>query len=220
MKQITLKRAQEYSAQIVRQTGSSIDTIFAQINTIQKQLTANAVTQRLFQNYADKTPPEKILMVKSIAGALSGAKRISPYIDQIYMVGADHTVFSSNVDVDPAVFLSSEWLQASLTEHTGSLITRPHPACYYNINATGRPPERLPASPKYRPVRRRSDCERVPPDRSAMENHRLCLGRLWIKHRSFFVCRSPCMMAVCFAVLPGTSMSAGYPFKRRRLLGL
>ncbi len=143
--QMTMRRMQEYSNQIVRQAGSSVDALIAQINATQRQLTSNAITSVLFQNYSSKSAKEKLDMVRTVDRTLADAKRSNVYISQIYMVSEDETLFSSNSDVDTKAFLESEWIHTITQINAGTMIVPTHQADYYNRNAnlSGKPPEIL-----------------------------------------------------------------------------
>ncbi len=141
--QMTMRRMQEYSNQIVRQAGSSVDALIAQIKATQKQLTSNAITSVLFQNYSSKSPKEKLEMVRAVDRTLADAKRSNVYISQIYMMSEDGMLFSSNSDVDAKAFLESEWIHTIAQINAGTMIIPTHNADYYNRNAnlSGKPPE-------------------------------------------------------------------------------
>lgn len=143
VRQTTMRRMQEYSNQIVRQAGSSVDALLAQIKTTQKQLTSNAVTSTLFQKYSTKTSMEKLEIVRTADQILADAKRSNIYISQIYMVSEDGILFSSNSDVDADAFMESEWIHTISNINAGSMIVPTHKAGYYNRNAniSGKPPE-------------------------------------------------------------------------------
>ena len=143
--QMTMRRMQEYSNQIVRQAGSSVDALIAQIKATQRQLTSNAITSVLFQNYSSKSAKEKLDMVRTVDQTLADAKRSNVYISQIYMVSEDEMLFSSNTDVDAKAFLESEWIHTITQINAGTMIVPTHQANYYNRNAnlSGKPPEIL-----------------------------------------------------------------------------
>lgn len=143
VKQMTMRRMQEYSGQIVRQAGSSVDALLAQIKTTQKQLTSNAITSALFQKYSSKSAKEKLEIVRTADQTLADAKRSNIYISQIYMVSEDGMLFSSNSDVDAETFMESEWIHTISQINAGNMTIPTHKASYYNRNAnlSGKPPE-------------------------------------------------------------------------------
>ena len=127
-------KVKSYNEEIIRQTGEKLDSLISYVEIIKRQLISTAITSQLFVNYDEKTSMEKLGMVKETETLLGDMKRSFPAISDVYMIGVDGMVFSTNLTVDSMSLLQKNWIKSINNRVYGDENVPTHNADYSNIN--------------------------------------------------------------------------------------
>lgn len=100
-----------YQRQITMQAGEKMDFIIKQVEIAKEQLIGIAVTSELFDGYSEKSPLEKVLVFRKTDEMLYNLKSSNPIINDLFLIGLDGHVYSSNRNCNTDMLISKNWIK-------------------------------------------------------------------------------------------------------------
>ncbi|RXZ82201.1 sensor histidine kinase [Paenibacillaceae bacterium] len=128
----TLTKAERYNNEMVEQMNSKLNSLLDQTEVVKKQLIELSITSELFSYYEDKTTSEKMRIIKEIGAQLINIKRSFNIAEDLYLIGLDGSVYSSNPDVDKRLLLEQDWIR-QLQSSLDSRVVGTHEAVYSHL---------------------------------------------------------------------------------------
>lgn len=127
-------RIRYYSTELINQVEQKLDFLLMQTSIIKDQMIATSVISELFRNYDRKSNAEKIEVIRRTDDILRNLKRSFPYVSDLYLIGYDNTVFSTNWNYDKEKLLQKEWVTGPKKQDVMELTVPTHTADYFTRN--------------------------------------------------------------------------------------
>lgn len=100
-----------YQQNLINMVSDRVQAIADQEKMAEDQAAELAVTSNLFENYGAKSEQQKLDLLKSTESQLMNIRRAYKAIDNLYLVGYENEVFTSNQSCDKAALLSQMWMK-------------------------------------------------------------------------------------------------------------
>ncbi|WP_391572205.1 sensor histidine kinase [Cohnella sp.] len=113
------QKIRSYNEELLKQLSDKVGFVSEQVKTTETQLIAYSVTSRAFVDYSEKTGAEKLDTLKKTEELLANFKRSYPYITEIYMVGSDGTIYSTDPYLNRDKLTAMPWVEEALRTPTG-----------------------------------------------------------------------------------------------------
>ena len=91
----TKQQILSYQKEIIQQSADDVQTLVDQINVTTRQLIALSVSSDMYTNYNEKTPVERLNVVKSLQRVMQSIVFSVTYHAGTYYIGTDNSVFSN-----------------------------------------------------------------------------------------------------------------------------
>ncbi len=119
-----------YQEVIIGQAQLRIENIFSSIETIQRSVIGQIITNKLPAGLENKLTREEVLLLRDIMEFLHTLAQSNTYINGIYLLYGPDNVISSRLSMNSTLLLEKPWISIGRTSDGEELIFGPHPADY------------------------------------------------------------------------------------------
>lgn len=123
-------QVQSYHGEIVKQAGTKLDSLVAQVQVVSKLLTGRVISSALFSTHVELSRLEKINAQREMNAFLANLRSTYPTIVSIYIMHDEYPFYATDNHLDINTLKEQPWMLELEGKSFGKIITAPHEAEY------------------------------------------------------------------------------------------